>query len=101
MRVKWKCIWNVVKLYLIGIAVSLLIIVGVVWIITNWTSYISYPPSLNESYINTTNYAVSTQGCGCGISTSIIPVGMIFIGILGLIYMFYLEIKPCIIWEEK
>lgn len=99
MRVKWKCIWNVVKYYLAGLIGAIVLLLGFVWFITNWYSSIPVP-ALNESQIYTANYA-TTQGCGCGISTSIIPLGMIFLGCLGLLYFFYQSIKPCIIWEEK
>lgn len=102
MRVKWKCLWNVVKYYLAGLAGAIVLLLGVVWIVANWYTYIPVP-ALNESAVNTTMYSTvySGGGCGCGISTSIVPLGLIFFGCLGLAYFFYQDIKPCIIWSEK
>lgn len=100
MRVKWKCIWNVVKLYLLGLCGAIAILIGMIWAISLWLD--STPvPELNESAMNTTLYA-TTYGCGCGFSVMpIVPLVLIGIGSLGIIYLVYQDIKPCIIWEEK
>lgn len=101
MKVKWKCLWNVIKYYLAAAFGAIIVILGVVWLIT---LYLNSLPSPEWGNINTTNYAtnyIATQGCGCGFSTSIIPFFMILIGFICLVYFFYQDIKPCIIWEEK
>lgn len=101
MKVKWKCLWNVVKWYLLAIGGAILVCLGIIFIVIRYIESLPIP-ELNETELYVSQQSMITQGCGCGISLgSFIPFLLILIGTIGIIWIFYSDIKPCIIWEGK
>jgi len=112
MKVKWKCVWKVLKPKIIA---ALIIIIATIlgMLITivaiEYALYILFPPVDYMNMSLSQQQIVIGSGCGCGISPMaiILPILIIggLIGIIGL-SIEYLKalaeaLKPCIIWKEE
>lgn len=109
MKVKWKCVWKVLKPKIIAslivvlvavVCVGIAILLGMYWVSS--VDYTNMTPSQQQQMIATS--------CGsCGISlTSIVAVILILGGGIGIIWLsieliksLAEALKPCIVWEEK
>ena len=111
MKVKWKCVWKVLKPKIIAamiIIVATIIGVLVTVVSIEYALYIFSPPVDYTNMSLSQQQAIISNGC-CGISPMvfIMPILIIggLIGIIGL-SIEYLKalaeaLKPCIVWEEK
>lgn len=109
MKVKWKCVWKVLKPKIIASLIIILVAVvcaGVIILLGNyWISTIDYTkmsPEQQQQMI-----ATSCGSCGFSLS-SLIAFIMIIGGCIGIVWLaieliksLAEALKPCIIWEEK
>jgi len=113
MKIKWKCVWKVLKPKVIAaliIILSAIVGIAVMFLLVNyWMSTIK-PIDFNNMTVAQRQEMIATSGCGgCGFSlSSIVLFLMVIFGGIGIIYLsieliksLAEALKPCIIWEEK
>lgn len=112
MKVKWKCVWKVLKPKIIAsliIILSAIVISAAIFLIGSY--WISTLPALNFTNMTPEQQqqiiATSCGGCGFSVST-LVAILLIIIGGIGIIFLsieliksLAEALKPCIVWEEK
>jgi len=112
MKVKWKCVWKVLKpkiiaallFILITIVCAALIILLIMYIISKvpTVDFNNMTPDQQQQVI-----ATSCGGCGFSVSSIVLFLMIIFGGIgiiilsIELIKSLAEVLKPCIIWKEE
>jgi hypothetical protein len=109
MKVKWKCVWKVLKPKIIAALIVITIVITVSVGIIFFIEYLmSQPVDYTKMSLEQQQVVINSGGC-CGVSPMVFiaPI-MIICGIIGVIGLSieYLKalaeaLKPCIIWEEK
>lgn len=110
MRVKWKCVWKVLKPKIIAaliVIMSALMVIGIGILVLEY--YMNSIPSPDYANMSLYQQQSITASCGCG-GFGIMPlIGgiLIIFGGIGIIYLSieYLRalaeaLKPCIILKE-
>jgi amino acid transporter len=112
MKIKWKCVWKVLKPKIIAaliVILSIIVISSIIFLIGSY--WISTIPPLDFTNMTPAQQQqiIGTSCGGCGFSVSalvaflLVIIGGIGIVVLGieLIKSLAEELKPCIIWEKK
>jgi hypothetical protein len=110
MKIKWKCVWRVLKPKVISvliIIISALVFMGIIILVGEYL--ISTAPTPDFTNMSLADQRAVIGGCGCGISPmSMVAPIMIIVGIIGIIILsieliksLAEALKPCIIWEDK
>jgi hypothetical protein len=112
MRVKWKCVWKVLKPKIIAALIIILIVVICVGIsillMEYWVSTMP-PVNFTNMSVDQQQQLIATSCGGCGFSLgSLIAFLMIGGGLVGIIILgieliksLAEALKPCIIWKEE
>ena len=111
MKVKWKCVWKVLKPRIIAaliVIVSALVLVGVAILIIEYLVYATPPIDFTNMSPMQQQQMISAGTVSCISPMVIIAPIMIICGIIGIIGLSieYLKalaeaLKPCVVWEEK
>lgn len=112
MKVKWKCVWRVLKPKIIAaliVILSAIVICAAIFLIGSyWISTFPSPDFTNMSSAQQQQIIATSCG-GCGFSVSaLIAFLLIIVGGIGIIFLsiefiksLAEALKPCIVWEEK
>ena len=112
MKIKWKCVWKVLKPKIITALIVILVAVvcaGVLILLGEYAISIVPVTDFNNLTPEQQQTMVATSCGSCGFSTSsLFAFLLIIIGGIGIIYLsieliksLAEALKPCIIWEEK
>lgn len=111
MKVKWKCVWKVLKPKIIAaliVIVSALVFVGMAILIIEYLIYATPPTDFTNMSAIQQQQMISVGTVSCISPMVIIAPIMIIGGLIGIIGLSieYLKalaeaLKPCIIWKEE
>lgn len=108
MKVKWKCVWKVLKPKIIAALIVITIVITVSVGVVFFIEYlVNQPVDYTKMSLEEQQAVISSSCCSISPMVFIAPIMIIcrFIGVIGL-SIEYLKalaeaLKPCIVWEEK
>jgi hypothetical protein len=111
MKVKWKCVWRVLKPRVISaliIIISAVVFAGIIILVGEYLIYAIPPTDFTNMSPMQQQQIISTSCGGCISPMVIIAPIMIIGGLIGIIILsieliksLAEALKPCIIWKEE